>query len=174
MVVAGVEKWRQLPGGDLLAGTQAAVLGHQGGGEGGGGGGSCRQDDGAGTGLDGAVVPPLLLEGEALPALSPLPEEQLSGLGGRVSTHQEDTLAGDCRGVATPVVQGVPPVLPARGGQLVTAVIIAGDEGVLPAVEGGVTHPPGEGGQGAVHLPGGRGPELGRGGGKLASDYSKP
>ena len=25
---AGVEEWRQLPGGDLLAGTQAAVLGH--------------------------------------------------------------------------------------------------------------------------------------------------
>ena len=87
-----MEKWRQLPGGDLLAGTQATVLRHQGF----GGVGSPRQDDGAGTGLDGAVFIPLLLEGEAVPAVSPVPGEQLGGLGGVVSTHQEETLAGDC------------------------------------------------------------------------------
>ena len=76
--------------------------------------------------------------------------------------------------MAPPVVQGVPPVLPARGGELVTAVTRTGDEGVLPAVEGVEVHPPGEGGQGAVQLPGGRGPELSRGEVRGASsDYSK-
>ena len=164
-----MEEWRQLPGGDLLAGTQAAVLGHQGG----GGGGSSREDDGTGTCLDGAVMFSFMLECEALPALSPLPWEQLGGRAGADSTNKEETLAGDCRGVADPAVQGVPPVLPARGGELVTAVFTACYEGVLQAVEGGVRHLPGEGGQRAVKLPWGRGPELRRVVCRVASDYSK-
>ena len=80
VVVAGVDERRQLPGcdlpdlpdlagGDLLAGTQAAVLRHQGG----GGQPSSRHDDGVGACLDGAVMRPLMLEREALPALSSLP-----------------------------------------------------------------------------------------------------
>ena len=91
MEVARLEEWRQLPGCDLLAGIQAAVLRHQG-----DGGASTRQDNGVGTCLDGAVELSLVLEGEALPALSPLPGEQLSGEEGAASPHQEDTLAGDC------------------------------------------------------------------------------
>ena len=93
MVEARVEEWRQLPGGDLLAGTQAAVLRHQGLGT---SVLSPRQDNGVWACLDGAVVPPLLLEGEALPALSPLPGEQLSGCWRAVSPNKEETLAGDC------------------------------------------------------------------------------
>ena len=90
-----MEKWRQLPEGDFLASTQAAVLGHQGGGRT-RGPGSPRKDDGARTCLDGAVVMPLMLEGEALPALSPLPGKQLSGCRRLAAPHQEETLAGDC------------------------------------------------------------------------------
>ena len=75
--------------------------------------------------------------------------------------------------MAPTVVQGVPPVLPARGGELVAAVTRTGYEGVLPGVEGVSVHLPGEGGQGAVQLPGGRGPELGRAGVRVTSHYSK-
>ena len=115
VVPARLEEWRQLPGGDLLAGTQAAVLRHQGGGE-----ESSRKDDDVGTCLDGAVIHPTVVEGEALPALSPLPGEQLSGRGGVISPHEEETLAGDCRGVVYPAVQGLPPQVPAGRGELVT------------------------------------------------------
>ena len=101
---AGLEEWRQLPGGhlpdlpdlpggDLLAGSQAAVLGHQGDGD--GPGVSPRQDDGVEACLDGAVHLPLLLEAEALPALSSLPGEQLRGGGRAVSPYEEQALAGD-------------------------------------------------------------------------------
>ena len=152
-----MEEWRQVPGGDLPAlpggdlrpGIQAAVLRHRGGGV-----ESSRKDDGAGSCLDGAVGASLVLEAEALPALSPLPREQLSGHGREASPNEEESLAGDCRGVSTPVVQGVLPVLPAGGGQLVTAVTLTCDEGVLPAVQGLTKHVSGEGGQGAVQLPG--------------------
>ena len=90
-----MEEWRQLPGGDLLAGVQAAVLGDQGGGRT-RGPGSSSKDDGARTCLDGAVVMAVMLEAEALPALSPLPGEQLSGVGRVASPQEEETLAGDC------------------------------------------------------------------------------
>ena len=78
-------------GGDLLASIQAPVLGHQGVGV-----GSPRKDDGVWTCLDGTVAVPLMLEGEALPALPLLPWEHLSGCWRLTDPRKEETLAGDC------------------------------------------------------------------------------
>ena len=168
MAVSGVEEWRQLPGGDLLAGTQAAVLGHQVT----RGGKSACQDDGVVGCLDGAVIGPLMVEGKALHALPALPGDQLSGFVDP-SSHEEEAQAGDCGGVVDPTVDGVSPLLPARSVEVVTAVTITCYYGVLPCVQGWVVHPPGEGRQGALQLPGGWGPELSRGGVRGASDYGK-
>ena len=47
----------------------------------------------------------------------------------------EKTLAGDCCGMAVLAALSLPPVLSARGGELVPAVLIIGDEPVLPHVQ---------------------------------------
>ena len=127
-------EWRQLPGGDLLAGTQATVLGHQGSVL------SPCQDDSVGTWLDGAVAVPLVLEAEALPALSALPGEQLTGGEGLPAPRHEQALAGDCRGVVPPEVASPPPVLPAGGCELITGVSLTGHKGAPPAVQGEAGH----------------------------------
>ena len=51
------------------------------------------QDDGVDTCLYGAVTDSPMQEGEALPALSSLPGEELCGRGLMVTPHKEETLA---------------------------------------------------------------------------------
>ena len=169
----GLKERSELPGGDIIAPTKAAVHGHQGP----SGELSPHKDDGVEVWLDGAVLKPCGLEGEALQAFSSFPGEQLSGGRGLAAPHQQETQAGDCRGVVPPAVQGGPPGLPAGWGELVTAVTVTGDKGVLPGVQGMVVHLHGDWKR-AVHLPGGWSPQLSRGDGTgvksiESSKYSK-
>ena len=133
-----------------------------------------RDHDGCGAGLDGAVAEHVVPEGEVLPAVPPVPGEQLRGVGGGFPPNEEETLAGDHRGVGLPVVQGLSPELPARRGELVTAGPLTHYQLVLPTVQGNMGHARHEGWQGAVQLPGGWSPELSRVAGTsvLAASYS--
>ena len=83
-----VNELRQLLGGDLLTGIQSDVLGHQ-------GGEASRNDDGVVTCFDGAVPAYPILQFESIPALSPLPGQQLSGWARVQAPHKEEALAGD-------------------------------------------------------------------------------